>query len=355
MSRADSKRAVRAAMTKLKKKWGDDAFIDPSERRAIPAISTGSPKVDAAIGIGGIPEGRVIEIYGPEACGKTTLTTLIAANAQKKHPEAYVAVIDVEHAFNPPYAEELGLNLSDEQFIFTQPSSGEEAIDTLLSLVESGACSVVILDSVGGLKTKRELEGDVDKETMTEVARLIGRNLQGKIVPACKKTGTSVIFINQERASMNMYGKATTTMGGKSIPYAASVRIEMRMKDIIFDPNDKDEPIGQNIAVKIAKCKVGNPFKKCEIALKFGQGFDIQAELVEQCIKAGIIVQGGAWFTYGTERWQGKAKVAAYFKENPAEYDKLLEKFYTEDDLGFDTMDVAEIERAEEIQEEKAG
>ena len=321
---SEKKRLLSNVKNTIKKKWGEEAFISV-ERLDIPTISTGSVKIDNAIGPGGFPEGRIIEIYGPESCGKTTLTTLSMIEAQKKYPDHMCALVDVEHAYNLDYATKMGLDIDEERFLISQPSSGEEALDTMLKLIESGLFKVVALDSVGGLMTKEQIEKGIGEATMAQVARVLSQSM-GKIAQAAKRSGTVVIFINQIRATMNMYGPSETTMGGNALPYWCSVRIKMRKIDVI---TDKDTPIGQTIRTQIIKNKVGTPFGVVDVNLIFFKGFDRQSELVETAIDAGIIERGGAWYyidkgTDAEQKFQGKAGVIEYYKNNEDEYDKLL-------------------------------
>jgi len=320
----DKERALKVALATVKKKYGDDCFIDANNREVIPSVPTGSLLLDNAIGIGGIPEGRVTEIYGGESSGKTTLITLISVQAQKKYPDSYVGVVDIEHAFNPAYANKLGLNTDD--MIFTQPDSAEEALDTMLSLISSGACSVVVLDSVGGLQTKAQLEKGIGEATMAEVARILSQTMP-KIVKAAKRTDTAVIFINQIRSNIGAYTGPDITMGGKALKFFASLRIELKKREVLMQ---KEVPVGQRIRIRIAKNKVGTPFGVVDSDLYFGHGFDMQAEVIELAIDKGMIVQGGAWYTFGENRFQGKAKVLEFLRADDTEYEKVKELVFNE-------------------------
>lgn len=319
---ANKKRALNAAIATIKKKYGDECFIDSNNREPIESIPTGCLLLDDAIGIGGLPEGRVVEIYGLESCGKTSLITLIAAEAQKKHPDSYIGIVDIEHAFNPAYAEQLGLNTSD--ILFTQPDSAEEALDTVLSLTASAACSVVILDSVGGLQTKAQLEKGIGDATMAEVARILSQTMP-KVSKAAKKTDTLVIFINQMRSNIGAYQGPDITMGGKALKFFASVRVEMKKREVLMDG---DTPIGQRIRIRVAKNKVGTPFGVVDADMLFGYGFDKVKEVIELAIARDIIVRGGAWFTIGDKRFQGKEKVIDFLRSNPEEYEIIKEAVF---------------------------
>lgn len=334
----DKKRALKVALATVRKKYGDECFIDTENRRKIDAISSGSLLLDDAIGIGGLPQGRIVEIYGPESCGKTSLITLVAAEAQRKFPDGYIGIVDIEHAFNPPYAEALGLNVDD--ILFTQPDSAEEALDTMLSLISSGACSVVVLDSVGGLQTKQQLEKGIGEATMSEVARIMSQTLP-KIVKAAKRTDTLVIFINQIRATMAMYGKPETTMGGNALKFFASLRLDLRRSDILMNGT---VAVGQRIKVKLVKNKVGTPFGIAEVDLYFGKGFDQSVEVVDLAIKAGIIRQGGAWFFLPDEtKFQGKSKLIEFLNADEEAFNDIRDKLLgdqSEAESGDDTEDV---------------
>ena len=322
----DTKRAIKVALSTLKKKYGDDCFIDTENMPVMPAISSGSLLLDKSIGIGGLPEGRVVEIYGGESSGKTSLITIIGAAAQAKYPDSYVGIVDIEHAFNPPYAASLGLNTED--MLFTQPSSAEEALDTMLSLISSGACSVVVLDSIGGLQTKQQLEKGIGEATMSEVARIMSQSLP-KIVKAAKRTNTLVIFINQIRATMAMYGKPETTMGGNALKFFASVRLEIKKIDVLMNG---DVPVGQRVRIKIIKNKVGTPFGIVEADLFFGVGFNQKSEIVDLAIQSEFVRQGGAWFFLedGDDelKFQGKAKLLEYINSDESIFESLKEKVF---------------------------
>ena len=320
----DKARAIKVALATVKKKYGDDCFIDSNARVAMDAISTGSLTLDDAIGIGGLPQGRVVEIYGEESCGKTSLITTTCAEAQKKYPDGYIGIVDIEHAFHVEYAESLGLDV--ENILFTQPDSAEEALDTMLSLISSGACSVVVLDSVGGLQTKQQLEKGIGEATMSEVARIMSQTLP-KIVKAAKRTNTLVIFINQIRSTMSMYGSPETTMGGKSLKFFSSVRLNLKRTDVLT--NAASEAIGQKIRFKVVKNKVGRPFSVIESELFFGVGFNQRSEIVDLAIAAGYIRQGGAWFYLPDEtKFQGKNNLIEYLAADDEAFDGIKEMVF---------------------------
>ena len=326
LSPADKKRAIDAAVNTMKSKYAESSFVDlsPENRRKYEVISTGSLLLDDCLGIGGVPRGRIIEIYGPESSGKTTISDIICGIAQKQYPDDYVAIVDIEHAKDITYSEELGLDL--ERAIISQPDSGEEAIDTVLNFVQSGACSVVVLDSVAGLMTKRQLDGEVGDATVGEVARLMSENLK-KIAKAASKTNTLVIFINQIRMKIGvMFGSPETTPGGNSLKFYASLRLDIRRRDLI---KDGDTPIGQVMGIKVIKSKVGKPYGAVDINLYFGKGFNKKEELVDVAIDAGIIDRAGAWYTVLPghtleKRFQGKAAAIDYVASDEDVYNTVL-------------------------------
>ena len=472
-SEVDNKRALRSALTKLTKKYGKGTIIDASAVVDMESISTGSLLLDNEIGIGGLPEGRIVEIYGNESCvsgttmvqikvglasswvdvaistlhelfalmssaeeiyvkglddkgaicenrvlsvpqngtqecirvsvngepllfatgdhlifsgddyvelsslsvgdsiqllsedgehastqfiskleglgtcgtydikcfglfhnyfadrilvhncGKTSLSSIVCANAQEKYPDLAVGFVDVEHAFHPEYAKSLGLDV--DSIIFTQPDSAEEALDSVLSFVESGAFSVVVLDSVGGLQTKLQLEKGIGEATMAEVARVMSQTIP-KISTAASNTGTLVIFINQIRSTLAMFGAAETTMGGKALKFFSSVRLHLRKSDVFLSG---EEAIGQAITTKIVKNKVGRPFGTVVVDLLFGQGFDQYGEIATLGIEQGIISKGGSWLTLpdGTTH-QGKVNLTAALREDPEMFDEIRTKVF---------------------------
>lgn len=324
LSKQDKKRALEAVINSAKKKWGEESIVSLSgdNVKTYDVISTGSVLLDDCIGIGGLPRGRIVEIYGPESSGKTTLTDIICGIAQKLYPDDYVAIIDVEHAKDPNYSKTLGLDL--EKTLIYQPSSGEEALDLVREMVSSGACSVVVLDSVAALSTKRQIDGEVGDATIGEVARLMSNEMK-KIASSASKTNTLVIFINQIRMKIGvMYGNPETTTGGNSLKFYASVRLDIRKKDVI----NKDDPQGQVVGIKVIKNKVGRPFGSIETNLYFGKGFNKAEELAVLAIEKGFVERGGAWYNVlpGTpleQRFQGKERVIEYISENEEVYNAV--------------------------------
>lgn len=324
---SDSKRALTAAINSIKKKYSG-AYIQVGKDAAViedvEPISTGSALIDNVIGIGGLPKGRIVEIYGPESSGKTTLAVLTSVQAQLTDTDGFIGYVDVEHAFHKKYYSQMGLDL--ERLIFSQPDSGEEALETVEGLTKSGACSVVVLDSVAGLMTEAQLNKGLDEDTMSERARLMSKSLK-RIVDAAIANNTLVIFINQIRSKMSSYGNPETTMGGKTLPYFASVRLDIRKSDVIM--NGK-EPVGQSIKVKVIKNKVGPPFGVTETNLFFYRGFDFYNETVTVGIDNGVIEKSGAWYTplldggeYAENRIQGKEGVIEFYKEHDKDFEFL--------------------------------
>lgn len=331
VSKADKIRAIRSAVNSVsKQKYAKGSVYigsmdDDADAIQYECISTGSALIDEALGNGGMPRGRVVEIYGEESCGKTTLVTLVAANAQRVYSDDFVAIVDVEHAFDRQYARKLGIDL--ERLVFNQPDSAEEALDYVKSLISSAACSVVILDSVAGLRTQQQLEKGVDEFTMGSVAKLMSEQL-AEISKLAKRTNTLVIFINQTRSKIGvMYGNPTTTPGGSALKFYASQRLVIsRGKPIL----DKEVPIGQEFNVRVIKNKVSVPFLKAETVLYFGKGFDREHEVTELAISKGVILRAGAYYDIPMDtgeivRVQGKDSVKAYLVETPGELERINE------------------------------
>jgi recombination protein RecA len=325
LSASDKKRALQATMNAHKKTYGAEAFVshDRTVTKRYDVIPTGSARLDDIIGIGGLPRGRIVEIYGGESSGKTTTVTQIAIQAQKHYPDDHVAIVDVEHAFDPYYAEDQGFDM--DNCALNQPDSGDEALNLVLSLVESGACSVVILDSVAGLVSKRELEKGSGEDTIGEVARLMSQHLK-KIKSAASKTNTLVIYINQIRMKIGqMFGNPETTPGGRALPFYASVRLEVKKIEPIMKG---DEPLGQVVRYRCVKNKVSRPFRKVDTNMYFYTGFDSVAEVSELAIEKGLISRAGAYYDLfkGTEdevRIQGKPAVTEYLRENEDKYERI--------------------------------
>jgi recombination protein RecA len=315
-------KAIRVALDKLDKAYGKGSVMLLGEKpdEEMEVISTGSIGLDNALGVGGLPKGRVIEIYGPESSGKTTLATQVMAEAQKAG--GIVGIVDVEHAFDTAYATKLGVNVNE--LFFSQPSSGEEALEVLDGLLESKAFAVIVVDSVAALVPKAELEGEMGDSKMGIVARLMSQAMR-KITPTVSKTGTIVIFINQLRDKIGvMFGSPETTTGGNALKFYASIRLDVRKATQI---KNGDEVIGNRTKVKVVKNKVAAPFKIAEYDLMFGQGISKVGEIVDYGVSLGIVNKSGSWFSYGdTKLGQGREAVKELLIDNPELADEIENK-----------------------------
>ena len=312
----DNKRkALGAALSQIEKQFGKGAVMrmgDVGSVRDIDVISTGSLSLDLALGIGGLPRGRVIEIYGPESSGKTTLTLQVIAEAQKKGGTA--AFVDAEHALDPGYAAKLGVNVDD--LLVSQPDTGEQALEITDMLVRSGAVDVVVVDSVAALTPKAEIEGEMGDSHMGLHARLMSQALR-KLTANIKRSNTMVIFINQIRMKIGvMFGNPETTTGGNALKFYASVRMDIRRTGAI---KKGDEVIGNETRVKVVKNKVAPPFKQAEFEILYGEGISRAGEIIDLGVKAGIVDKAGAWYSYNSDRiGQGKDNARQFLKDNPA-------------------------------------
>ena len=310
----DNKRkALSAALGQIEKQFGKGAVMrmgDVSAVRDIAVVSTGSLGLDIALGIGGLPRGRVVEIYGPESSGKTTLTLQVIAEAQKLGGTA--AFVDAEHALDPGYAEKLGVNVDD--LLVSQPDTGEQALEITDMLVRSGAVDVVVVDSVAALTPKAEIEGEMGDSHMGLQARLMSQALR-KLTANIKRSNTLVIFINQIRMKIGvMFGNPETTTGGNALKFYASVRLDIRRIGAI---KKGDEIIGNETRVKVVKNKVAPPFKQAEFEILYGEGISREGELIDLGVQHGIVDKSGAWYSYNGDRiGQGKDNVREFLKEN---------------------------------------
>ena len=279
--------------------------------RDIEAVSTGSIGLDVALGIGGLPRGRVVEIYGPEASGKTTLTLQVVAEAQKTGGTA--AFVDAEHALDPAYAEKLGVNV--DELLVSQPDTGEQALEITDMLVRSGAVDIIVIDSVAALTPKAEIEGEMGDSHMGLQARLMSQALR-KLAGNIKRSNAMVIFINQIRMKIGvMFGSPETTTGGNALKFYASVRLDIRRIGAL---KKGDEVIGNQTRVKVVKNKVAPPFKMAEFEILYGEGISREGEIIELAVDQGIIDKAGSWYSYGSDRiGQGKENVREYLKANP--------------------------------------
>ena len=315
---ADKKKALETAIAQIEKNYGKGAIMRLGDDIPVnvEAISTGSLSLDLALGIGGVPRGRIVEIYGPESCGKTTLALHVVASAQKNGGEA--AYIDVEHALEPAYARALGVDI--DNLLISQPDTGEQALEITEQLVRSGALDVVVIDSVAALLPRSELEGEMGESSVGVVARLMSQALR-KLAGVVSKTGCIVIFINQLREKIGvMYGNPETTPGGRALKYFASVRIDMRRIETL---KNGSEMIGNRTRAKVIKNKVAPPFKEAEFDIIYGQGISKVGEIIDLAVKLELIDKAGAWFTVGDVRLQGRDNVREYLEQNPEVMDKL--------------------------------
>ncbi|MCC2603830.1 recombinase RecA [Planctobacterium marinum] len=305
-------RALSAALGQIEKQFGKGTIMRLGDNLAmdIESISTGSLSIDIALGIGGLPCGRVVEIYGPESSGKTTLTLQVIAEAQKKGKTC--AFVDAEHALDPVYAAKLGVNV--EELLVSQPDTGEQALEICDMLVRSGAVDVVIVDSVAALTPKAEIEGEMGDSHVGLQARLMSQALR-KLTANIKKSNTLCIFINQIRMKIGvMFGNPETTTGGNALKFYASVRLDIRR---IGSVKVGDEVVGNETRVKVVKNKVAPPFKQCEFQIMYGEGISKEAELIDLGVQQKMVEKAGSWYSYNGNRiGQGKANVVQFLKDN---------------------------------------
>jgi recombination protein RecA len=317
---AERNKALEVALAQIDKQFGKGSVMLLGQKGGdkYDTISTGSILVDQALGVGGFPRGRIIEVYGPEASGKTTVTLHSIAQVQKAG--GVCAFIDAEHALDPSYASSIGININD--LIISQPDYGEQALDITEMLVRSGAIDLIIIDSVAALVPKAELEGEMGDVHVGLQARLMSQALR-KLTPVVHKSKTVLIFINQIRSKINSmpFGDHETTTGGNALKFYASVRLEIRR---VATLKKNDKPIGNRIAVKVAKNKVAPPFRRVEVDLLFGEGISKELDLLDAALAYGLIQQTGAWFVYGEEKLaQGRDNCLKKLKEDSGLFDKL--------------------------------
>lgn len=320
----DKEKALRTALANIEKQFGKGAIMRLGENVTmnVDKISTGSLSLDIALGIGGVPRGRIVEIYGPESSGKTTLALHVVAEAQKTGGNA--AFIDVEHALDPVYAGNLGVDI--DSLLVSQPDTGEQAMEICEALVRSGAIDVVVVDSVAAMTTKAEIEGEMGDSHVGLQARLMSQAMR-KLTGVIGKTNTVVIFINQLREKIGvMYGNPETTPGGRALKYYASVRIDVRRVESI---KVGSEVVGNRTRAKVVKNKVAPPFKEAEFDIMFGQGISKVGELVDIGVKLGVVNKSGAWFSYGETRLgQGRDNAKEYFLANPQFAKEIEDKIF---------------------------
>ena len=319
----EKKKALEAALSQIEKNYGKGSVMklgDPENIVEIESISTGSLGLDIALGIGGLPRGRIIEIYGPESSGKTTLALHTVAEAQKTG--GICGFIDAEHALDPAYANKLGVNIED--LLISQPDNGEQALEIADTLVRSGAVDVLVIDSVAALTPRAELEGDMGDSLPGLQARLMSQALR-KLTGSISRSNTMVIFINQIRMKIGvMFGSPETTTGGNALKFYSSCRLDIRRIGAI---KDRDEVIGNHTRVKVVKNKVAPPFRVVEFDILYGEGISKMGELIDLGVKAGVVEKSGSWYSYGTQRiGQGKENTRKFLLENMDMADEIEEK-----------------------------
>jgi recombination protein RecA len=310
----DKQRALEAALAQIDRAFGKGSVMKLGEKGKIleiESVSTGSLGLDLALGIGGLPKGRIVEIYGPESSGKTTLALHVVAEVQKAGGTA--AFVDAEHALDPSYAHKLGVNLDD--LLVSQPDTGEQALEITDTLVRSGAVDIIVIDSVAALTPRAEIEGEMGDSLPGLQARLMSQALR-KLTASISKTHTLVIFINQIRMKIGvMYGSPETTTGGNALKFYASVRLDIRRTGSV---KRSDEIVGNNVRVKVVKNKVAPPFREVEFDIMYGEGISKLGEIIDLGVKAGVIEKSGSWFSFNSQRiGQGRDNVRDFLKANP--------------------------------------
>ncbi len=314
-NKADKQKALDSALAQIERQFGKGSIMKlggDSPAREIEATSTGSLGLDIALGIGGLPKGRIVEIYGPESSGKTTLTLHTIAEEQKKG--GVCAFVDAEHALDPHYARKLGVDL--DELLISQPDTGEQALEIVDTLVRSGAVSMVVIDSVAALTPKSEIEGDMGDHTVGAQARLMSQAMR-KLTASIGRSNCMVVFINQIRMKIGgmQYGSPETTSGGNALKFYASVRLDIRRIGAV---KDRDEIVGNQTRVKVVKNKVAPPFKLVNFDIMYGEGISKMGELIDLGVKAGVVEKSGAWYSYGDERvGQGRENAKTFMREHP--------------------------------------
>ena len=346
---AEKKKALEAAMAQIEKNYGKGSVMKLGEYKAmeIEAIPTGALSLDIALGIGGVPRGRIIEIYGPESSGKTTLALHIIAEAQKLGGE--VAFIDAEHALDPVYSKKLGVDI--DNLIVSQPDTGEQALEITESLVRSGALDVIVVDSVAALVPKAEIDGDMGDPHMGLQARLMSQALR-KLAGVINKSKTVLIFINQLREKIGvMFGNPETTTGGRALKFYASVRLDIRKAENI---KQDGEIKGSRTKVKVVKNKVAPPFREAEFDIMYGEGISREGNVLDMAVNLDIIEKSGSWFSYNGDRiGQGRENVKKYLRENPEMLDEVEKKVRENFEKAFEQSLGEELHEADEDEEDE--
>ncbi len=347
----EKKKALEAAMSQIEKQFGKGSVMKLGEFKAmeIESIPTGALSLDMALGIGGVPRGRIIEVFGPESSGKTTLALHIVAEAQKTGGEA--AFIDAEHALDPVYAKKLGVDI--DNLIVSQPDTGEQALEITESLVRSGALDVIVVDSVAALVPKAEIDGDMGDSHMGLQARLMSQALR-KLAGAINKTKTVIIFINQLREKIGvMFGNPETTTGGRALKFYASVRLDIRKVENI---KQDGEVKGNRVRVKVIKNKVAPPFREAEFDVVYGEGISKSGNILDMAVNMDIIEKSGSWFSYNGDRiGQGRENVKKYLKDNPKVLEEVEEKVRANFAKAFEESLGEEIHEVEDTDENYDG
>jgi recombination protein RecA len=329
---SDKAKALESALQQIERQFGKGSIMrlgGQNQMQEIEAISTGSLGLDIALGIGGLPKGRIIEVYGPESSGKTTLTLHVVAECQKIG--GVCAFVDAEHALDPQYAKKLGVNL--DELLISQPDTGEQGLEIVDTLVRSGAVSCIVVDSVAALTPKSELEGDMGDSSVGVHARLMSQAMR-KLTGSISRSNCMVIFINQIRMKIGvMFGSPETTTGGNALKFYASVRLDIRRIGAI---KDREEVVGNTTRVKVVKNKVAPPFKEVEFDIMYGEGISKTGELLDLGVKAGVVEKSGSWFSYGDERiGQGRENAKQFLKDHPATAMSIEDKIRASHGLDF--------------------
>ena len=340
----DKDKALDTALAQIERSFGKGSIMKLGQDNPvmdIEAVSTGSIGLDVALGIGGLPKGRIIEVYGPESSGKTTLALHVIAQEQKNG--GICAFVDAEHALDPSYAKKLGVNLDD--LLISQPDAGEQALEITETLVRSGAVSVVVVDSVAALTPRSELEGDMGDAQVGAQARLMSQAMR-KLTGSISRSNCMVIFINQIRMKIGvMFGSPETTTGGNALKFYSSVRLDIRRIGAL---KDRDEIVGNATRVKVVKNKVAPPFKQVEFDIMYGEGISKTGEIIDLGVKEGIIEKSGAWFSYGDERiGQGRENAKTFLKENENMCNEIEEKIRKSYSINDDEIEDKVIDQAE--------